>query len=275
MRRKNWTSEKILNRLLNNKTQKTYWDNISELRKRPNQEVFKKAYEFAKSDFDKQKIIGLDILQQLGFDPRYKKKETVELHFELLEEEQSDNVLKSIFHGIGHNNDELSDKQILKLLEFKNVKNTEVKHALISALLGIENTSTINVLIEFTKDKTASIRNWATFSIGSLTELDNTDIRNALWNRVNDPNFEIKSEAIVGLANRKDSRIKSIIIKELENGDYGILLFEAILIIKDQDFLPLLNKNLEVAKTNEDDIKNGWVPVLENTINELIKNYVQ
>ncbi|CAL2085881.1 hypothetical protein [Tenacibaculum sp. 190524A05c] len=271
MRRKNWTSEKIFNRLLNNKTQKTYWDNISELRKRPNQEVFRKAYEFAKSDFDKQKIIGLDVLQQLGFDPRYNKKETVELHFELLEEEQSDNVLKSIFYGIGHNNDELSDKQILKLPEFKNVKNTEVKHALISALSGIENINTINVLIQFTRDKTPSIRNWATFGIGSLSELDNSDIRNALWNRVNDSDFETKSEAIVGLANRKDSRIKSVITKELENGDYGTLLFEAILTIKDQDFIPLLNKNLEVAKTNKDDIKNGWVPALENTINELTK----
>ncbi|WP_299685543.1 hypothetical protein [uncultured Dokdonia sp.] len=85
MSRKNWASEKIFNRLLNNKTQKAYWDNISELRKRPNPTVFKKAYEFAQSDFDKQKIIGLDVLQQLGFNPRYNKKQTVELHFELLE----------------------------------------------------------------------------------------------------------------------------------------------------------------------------------------------
>ena len=41
---------------------------------------------------------------------------------------------------------------------------------------------------------------------------------------------------------------------------------------QNQDFLPLLNRNLEVAKTNEYDIKNDWVPALENTINELKKS---
>lgn len=271
MSRKKWTSEKIFNRLLNNKTQKTYWENISELRRRPNQYVFEKAYEFAKSDNDKQKIIGLYILQQLGFDPRYNKKQTVELHFELLEKTQSKNVLKSIFHGIGHNNDELSDKHILKLIDFKNVKDIDIKHALISALSGIENSKAINVLISFTKDKASSIRNWATFGIGNLIETDNIDIRNALWNRVNDDDFETKSEAIVGLANRKDKRIKNIIISELENGDYGTFLFEAILTIKDKDFLPLLNRNLEIAKNDKDDIKNGWVLALEGTIEELEK----
>jgi len=271
MSREKWTSEKIFTRLLNNKTQKTYSENVSELRKRPNQNVYKKAYELAKSNVDNQKIIGLDILQQLGFEPRFNKKQTIALHFELLEEIQSDKVLKSIFHGIGHNNDELNEKQISKLVEFKTVKNTDIKHALISALSGIQNSKAINVLIDFTKDKTSSIRNWATFGIGTLIESDNLDIRNALWNRVNDDDFETKSEAIVGLANRKDKRIKNIIISELENGDYGTLLSEAILTIKDKDFLPLLNRNVEIAKKDKDDIKNGWVLALEGTIDELKK----
>jgi len=271
MSREKWTSEKIFNRLLNNKTQKTYWKNISELRKRPNQDVYTKASELAKSNIDKQKIIGLDVLQQLGFDPRYNKKQTLQIHFELLEKTQTENVLKSIFHGIGHNNDELSDNQISKLIEFKDEKNIDVKHALISALSGIENSKTINVLIDLTKDKNSSTRNWATFGIGNLIETDNTDIRNALWDRVTDNDFETKSEAIVGLANRKDKRIKDIIISELKKGDYGTLLFEAILKLNDKEFLPLLNENLKIAKKDEDDIKNGWVLALEETIEELKK----
>ncbi len=271
MSREKWTSDKIFTRLLNNKTQKTYWENISELRKRPNQDVFEKAYEFAKSKNNKQKIIGLDILQQLGFNPRYNKTQTIELHFELLEKTQPNDVLKSIFHGIGHNNDELSDKHISKLIKFKDVNDIDVKHAFISALSGIEDSKAINVLIDFTKDKISSIRNWATFGIGTLIESDNIDIRNALWNRINDNDFETKSEAIVGLANRKDKRIKDIIISELENGNHRTLLFEAILTIKDKDFLPLLNRNLEIAKKDKNDIKNGWVLVLERTIDELKK----
>ncbi|WP_405377574.1 hypothetical protein [Nonlabens sp. Asnod3-A02] len=271
MSREKWTSEKIFTRLLNNKTQKTYWENVSELRKRPNQDVYKKAYELAKSDIDNQKIIGLDILQQLGFHPRFNKKQTVELHFELLKEIQSDKVLKSIFHGIGHNNDELNEKQISKLVEFKTIKNTDIKHALISALSGLENSNAINTLIEFTEHKTSTIRNWATFGIGTLIESDNREIRNALWKRIDDTDFETKSEAIVGLANRKDEKIKGVIKSELKNGDYGTLLFEAILTLDDKDFLPLLIENLEIVKKDKNDIANGWVLALEGTISELKK----
>jgi hypothetical protein len=55
MSRKNWTSEKIFTRLLTNKAQKTYWDNISELRRRPNEDVFTKACQLAKTNIDSQK----------------------------------------------------------------------------------------------------------------------------------------------------------------------------------------------------------------------------
>ena len=58
MGRKNWTSEKVFDRLVNNKSQKTYWDNISELRKRDNEDVYDQAFKLAKSESDKKKIIG-------------------------------------------------------------------------------------------------------------------------------------------------------------------------------------------------------------------------
>jgi hypothetical protein len=59
MNRKNWTSEKIFTRLLNNKTQKTFWENIQELRKRPNKDVYNKAQKLANSEIEKEKIIGV------------------------------------------------------------------------------------------------------------------------------------------------------------------------------------------------------------------------
>ncbi|MBL4706681.1 MAG: hypothetical protein JKY54_19280 [Flavobacteriales bacterium] len=269
MSRKNWPSEKIFARLLNNKTKKTYWDNISELRRRPDQSVFKKAHDLAKSNIDSHKIIGLDVLQQLGFAPRFNKNQTVQLHFELLAEPQSNKVFRSIFYGIGHNNDDLSKNQVSKLTEFKTLKDLDVKHALISAISGIENSNAINLLIEFTEHQTSSIRNWATFGIGTLIELDNREIRDALWKRVDDADFETKSEAIVGLANRKDMKVKEIIISELKNGNYGTLLFGAILTLDDKDFLPLLNEILKNAKISENNFTNGWVLALEGTIQQL------
>lgn len=256
---------------MNNKTQQTFWDNISELRKRPNNEVYNKAFKLAKSKSEKEKIIGVYVLAQLGFDPRYQQDKTVELYFELLKNEKSKKVISAILSSISHNNENLSEKQISKLLEFKNHNDSNIRFDLTLAISCLENDGAIKALIELSNDKDSDIRNWAVFGLGTQIENDTEEIRNALWNRVNDNHFETKSEAIVGLANRKDKRIKNVIISELENGDYGSLLFEAILTIKDKDFLPPLNENLIIAKTDEDDIKNGWVFALEETIDELKK----
>ncbi len=262
MSRKNWPTEKIFNRLLKNKTLKTYWDNIAELRTRPNQNVFNIAAKLTQATDDKSKIIGLDVLQQLGNTPRFNQKETIDLHFKLLEQPQSNKVLKSIFHGIGHNNEELTKKQIAKLVEFEHHENVEVKYALISALSGIENSKAIQLLINFTTHKNSTIRNWSTFGLGSLIETDNRAIRNALWNNVLDTDFDTKSEAIMGLALRKDIRVKNVLITALENGNIGTLILEAITVIQHKDFLPLLEMNLQ--KTERD--QSGWREALEETI---------
>lgn len=265
MSRKNWTSDKIFQRLQKNKTQKTYWDNISELRRRPNHKVFTKAVELTSTDDDKSIIIGLDVLQQLGFNPRYNTKDTIKIHFKLLEQPQSNNVLKSIFYGIGHNNEKLTKKQIDKLIEFQNNENTEVKHSLISALSGIENSKAIKTLIYFSKSRVPSIRNWSTFGLASLIESDNKQIREALWGRIEDIDFDTKSEAIMGLAIRNDERIKEIILSELRNGSYGTLILESIAILKDIDFLKPLEVNLKKSKKEND----GWTEALKETISEI------
>ncbi len=270
MSRKNWSSEKIFDRLLNNKTQKTYWDNISELRKRPSQSVFEKAFSLAKSNIDKEKIIGLNVLQQLGFDPRYNKKQMLDLHFELLDQKQSNKVLVAIFSGIGHNNDELSERQILKLTSFKNIQDGAVKFAMVSAFTGLEHSKAINTLIEFSKVDDPGIRNWSTFGIGTQIQSDSEAIRNALWDRVDDSDFETKNEAIFGLAKRKDKRVKSVILKELETGEFGTLLLEAIVELMDTDFLPLLKLNYEASKT-EEDLSEFWIALLKETIEKLEK----
>jgi hypothetical protein len=88
MSRKNWTSEKIFTRLLSNKTQKTFWENVIELRKRPNKAVYNQAFKLANSEIEKEKIIGIYVLAQLGFDPRFQQNKTVDLYFKLLEKEK-------------------------------------------------------------------------------------------------------------------------------------------------------------------------------------------
>lgn len=271
MSRKNWTSEKIFTRLLNNKTQKTFWQNITELRNRPNKEVYNQAFKVANSENEKEKIIGIYVLAQLGFNPRFQQNKTVDLYFKLLEHVKSPKLISAILSSISHNNENLNEYQISKLIEYKTHKFAAVRFQLTLAISCLDDNTAIKTLIELSNDKNSDIRNWATFGLGTQIENDNEHIRNALWNRINDSDFETKLEAIVGLANRMDKRIKKIIISELVKGDYGTLLFESILKLNDKEFLPYLNENLKIAYKNNDDIKNGWALALEETIKELKK----
>ena len=113
MSRKNWTDDKLLSRLIDNKTEKTRWDNISALRKRPSQELFIKCVELTKSNNPKFRKIGIDILAQLGLPPRPFLQDTLKVYFELLDTETDPDVLMSLLCSIGHNNDKLDNKQIV------------------------------------------------------------------------------------------------------------------------------------------------------------------
>lgn len=270
MARENWNNDKIFNRLVNNKSQKTYWNNISELRKRATEEIYDQAYNLANSKIDKNKIIGIDVLAQLGFDPRIRQQKTVELYFELLEIEQNDDVLFSLFFGISHNNANLSEKQVLKLTEFKNSKKKDIRYSLVSALSTVENSKAIETLIELSEDKYSAIRNWATFGIGTLSEESNDQILNALWNRTKDKHQETRLEAIVGLANRKQSSVKTNIIDELKNGNYTTLLFDAIAALDDKEIIIYLEKELKSAE-NDVSSNKKWLTELKSCLNNLSK----
>lgn len=268
MSRKKWTDERLFFRLINNKSDKTYWDNIRELRSRANSNIFDACVKLIKSSRPKERIIGIDILAQLGLTPRPFFKESRKLFFDILKKENDTKALLSVLYAIGHNNEKLKANEIALLVSFKDNADEGVREGLVSALLSVDNKLAIEALIHLTNDKVSHIRNWATFGIGTQIERDNKSIREALWSRVDDNNQDTKLEAIVGLAKRKDLRIKEIIKRELLNGEYGTLLFEAIEELKDKDFLPLLKSNLQKARKNKR-ILSDWVKDLKACINKL------
>jgi len=198
MSKKNWTTEELFTRLLNNKSKKSYWEHISILRSRPDEDVFRQCVELTTSDIPKNRIIGIDVLAQLGVPPRSFYNETIDTYFELLENEKDPIVIMSILYGIGHSNENLNKTQI------------------------------------------------------------------------NDKHQDTKLEAIAGLAKRKDIRIKEIIKRELLDGEYGTLLFEAIVNLNDKDFLPLLYQNLKLAEDSTD-INPEWIKELKLCITKLEK----
>jgi len=268
MSRKDWTNDKLFTRLLNNKSSKTYWENIAVLRSRPTKDVFDKCVELLNSDKPKERIIGIDILAQLGTTPRVFLKETIELFFGLLDRESDSKALFSLLFAIGHNNENLKQVQIERLIALKDEQNSTVRQALVNSLLGVDNEKAVETLIFLSNDKVNSIRNWATFGIGSQTERNTKTIREALWKRVNDKDQDTKLEAIAGLATRKENQVKEVIKQELISGEFGNLLYESIIELGETDFLPTLRQQQELAN-KDSGIKPEWKTDLQNCINKL------
>jgi len=264
-----WTDDKLLSRLINNKSDKSRWDTISILRSRPSEELFTKCLELTKSKKKKNRIIGIDILAQLGLSPRPFLKQTLNLYFDLLNTETDPKVLMSLLYAIGHNNNKLNKVRIEKICSLFNNDNDLVKEGLVSALGFVNNVNAIDVLIKLSSNKLSHIRNWATFYIGQV-ERNNKNTREALWQRINDRHQETKLEAIVGLAKRKDEDVNEIIKRELIGGEYGTLLFEAIIETGNNQFLPLLRQNLKAIK-EDTTINPDWKRDLKNCITELTK----
>ncbi|MEL1245784.1 hypothetical protein AAEO56_16040 [Flavobacterium sp. DGU11] len=253
---------------MNNKSQRTYWDNIAALRKRPNREVFDKSILLMQSENARFREIGINVSAQLGIPPRPFYNETLKLYFDLLSGENEPAVLSTLLYAIGHNNDKLTHSQIQTLVSFKDFRDSFVREALVNALLGVEDAIAIYTLLYLSEDTAASVRNWATFGIGTLVDSDNEMIRAALWKRVSDRNIDTKFEAIAGLAKRKDIRIKDIIEKELLSGDYQSLLFDAITDLGDIHFLPILKSQL-VSNEQNKNVNNEWLKSLKNCITSL------
>jgi hypothetical protein len=268
MSRKNWTDEKLFFRLVNNKSDKTYWENIRELRSRANPNIFNTCVKLIKSSRPQERIIGIDILAQLGLTPRPFFKESRKLFFGILKKEKDPKALLSVLYAIGHNNEKLKSDEIALLASSKDNADEGVREGLVSALLSVDNKLAIDTLIQLTTDKVSHIRDWATFGIGAQIERDNKFIREALWLRVDDKDRFTKFEAIFGLAKRKDIRVKEKIIRELLQWKYEPLLFEAIGELKDKDFLPLLKQNLTKAQKDK---KNNldWIKELKSCISKL------
>lgn len=253
-----FSNEEVFTRLLNNKSKSNYWNYIRELRKRKSTDIYQKATELTNSNDDHVKVIGINILAQFGY-PRKHKKQTLKNYFNLLKSKNSINVISSILYGIGHNNEILTDNQIDIICRFKYSKSATIRYSLAFALSGVENDNAINTLIQLSNDKDSDIRDWATFGIGSQTALDNLEIRQALWERVNDTDRTTRDEAIAGLAKRKDHRIKEILKNELNKADnLSSSTLEAIEDLDDNDFIELIEQKINKNRT-EQTIPEDWL----------------
>lgn len=258
--------DKLVYKAKNSKWEKIYWNCIFELRKNVTKEMVDKCFSLIKSNDYKEKKVGIDVLCQLGTNRKKFVKEFLKQIFKILKTENDEALISSCLFAIGHNNKNLNVSQIRFLTQFKNSKSKNIRYALVFSQLALKNEESMNSLLFLMKDKSPQVRDWATFGIGTQTDIDSEIIRESLYKNCFDKDEQTKSEAIVGLVNRNDKRAFDIIENELEKNNVGSLIFDTILNIENGEiFLPKLKLIFEESK-KDNNINKEWLNSLENCI---------
>jgi HEAT repeat protein len=133
----------------------------------------------------------------------------------------------------------------------------EVAQALPSVLGDPPLPEAVEALTTLMADADEHVRDWATFGLGSLVDVDSDPIRQALQVRLDDPGGDTAGEALVGLARRGDPHAVARVLALLDGDDVGNLTVEAAGELADRSLLPSLER-LKASGWAESDPR-GWL----------------
>jgi HEAT repeat protein len=219
------------------------WDFIWLLQSRGDREVLDRAIGLTQSCNSVERTIGIQILGQLGSPDRTFPDECLTTLTRLLQDESDPLILQSIGIALGYLND---PRAIEPQLKFCLHPDWEVRYGVVLTMNGHEDERAIAALIKLSTDEHPHVRNWATFGLGSLIDMDTPEIREALYQRllledtVDEEMNEIHGEALVGLASRQDERILPKLIEHLMSKNLSVLPIEAAEKFANPQLLPAL-----------------------------------
>lgn len=212
--------------------------NLALVHYRGGDEEFRLGLEYSQSADPLDRAVGADILAQLGWSDQTFLEETVDVLISLLADSDP-YVVYCAATGLGHRAD---NRAIPHLVRLANHEDPLIRYGVVYGLSGREDPDAIASMIRLTADDDHDVRNWAVFGIGSQIDQDSPEIRDALWSALKDPDMEVRGDALVGLANRKDPRARAAILEEWKHDEISILSIEAAEELADPDLLESLHK---------------------------------
>lgn len=201
-----------------------YWETIFALQERGNDEVWEAARNLCESSLPKERETGVHILSQNGIAEKNLAAKSASLLLEMIQRENDAGVLSSLGFAFGH----LKEPRAIKpLARLKHHPDSDVRFGVVMGLLTQESNLAIQTLIALSQDEDAHVRDWATFGLGTQIEADTPELREALFNRLDDPDDDTRHEALVGLAIRKDERIIELLTRQITSEQVSTLDLEA------------------------------------------------
>lgn len=233
----------LINRALTEPDENKAWDAVVTLHFRATREVFEEARKLCYSECPQERGLGADILGQLGVPDRLCPDECVAILAEVAETESDEEAIGCISTALGHLQ---HPGAVEPLLRWKRHPNSVIRWRVAVALCGHDEPDAVEALIELSADPNDNVRDWATFGLGTQTDLNTPRLREALCARLNDPDAVTRAEAFVGLARRKDERVIPYLIEALDSTQLDgyeprqDLVLEAVEEIADPRLLPSL-----------------------------------
>ena len=248
-RLKKLTAKQLIVKAYHETDEDIYMSYIEILRKRGDDEVFQLTKRLVYSKDTLYRDISASILGQFGYKTKVYTGESVYLLSKLLNDKNEDVICTAIY-GFGHRK---CMRYADKLALFATSQSLQIKEALSFALGGYESLKSIDALILLMQDNNFEVRNWSTFSLAQITKINTPKICDALYKNISDVKSEIRGEALLGLALRKDYRVKSIILKDMQKPFYGSWIFTAIKEMPDIEYI--LYFESYVKTLDEEDIR--------------------
>jgi len=231
-----------------------YWRPIRELHERGDRPTFAKARSLViDGPGERERILGIRILAQLGPSERRPfLEESLPLVEHFAAPGQPARLLDDALIALGHLGDKRSTPVVLA---HANHPDPEVRYAVAWTLPSVSGDpppqAVLDALFALMEDTDPHVRDWATFGLGSLLEVDTPEVRDALAARIGDEgeDGDFGGEALCGLARRHDPRALGPILEclEIRDPEPGSLVLDAAQALADNRCLPALYALREVS----------------------------
>ncbi len=205
------------------------WEAVQTLRRLGSREVFNRAAEWCLSDDPLKRARGADVLAQIGRTVDNPVNNFLDESFSIVSNmvqvEKDPLPLLAAVHALGHIGNPLAISLVVAHHLHADV---DVRFAVACALGNFANDAHAkDALLALMRDDDEDVRDWATFGLGVLGDLDSDEVRDALWQRISDPCPDVREESLVGLARRKDQRALKVLIAALNQPEISDRVREA------------------------------------------------
>ena len=190
----------------------------------------------------KRRVLAAFILGQIRLNTK-EEKNSLKILYDLALNDQSAIVRSYAVLSFGQRYKGIKNKNLDSLLALaqKTIldKSFKVRANTAIALSMFDYEVSIPLLIKLLKDTHSEVKNWAAFAV-NVNGYDTPEIRNCFVLLLKENNFDVRYEAITGLAKRLNKSVAQLIIQELSEDKIDDRMIELISYLRDVSLLPVL-----------------------------------